>query len=66
MNMDFAAPRTELSLASGVREEVVRLMGGLKTCSHGGIDLQYSGDTDACNEVWMVVIARNLVRSLCR
>jgi hypothetical protein len=41
-------------------------MRGLKTCSHGGVDLQYSVETDVCNEVWMVVIARNLVRSLCR
>jgi hypothetical protein len=41
-------------------------MRGLKTCSHGGIDVQYSVETDVCNEVWMVVIARNLVRSLCR
>jgi hypothetical protein len=62
--MDFAAPWTELSLVSG--PEVVRPMRGLKTCSHGGVDLQYSVETDVCNEVWMVVIARNLVRSLCR
>jgi hypothetical protein len=41
-------------------------MRGLKTCSHGGIGLQYSVETDVCNEVWMVVIAQNLVRSLCR
>ena len=33
-------------------------MRGLKTCSHGGIDLQDSVETDVCNEVWMVVIAR--------
>jgi hypothetical protein len=65
MNMDIAAPRTELSLASGP-EEVVRQMRGLKTCSHGGVDLQYSVETDVCNEVWMVMIARNLVRPLYR
>jgi len=41
-------------------------MRGLKTCSHGGVDLQYSVETEVCKEVWMVVIARNLVRSLCR
>jgi hypothetical protein len=41
-------------------------MGGLKTCSPGGVDLQYSVETHVRNEVWMVVIARNLVRSLCR
>jgi len=64
--MDFAAPPTELSLGVRAREEVVRPMRGLKTCSHGGVDLQYSVETDVCNEVWMVVIARNLVRSLCR
>jgi hypothetical protein len=32
-------------------------MRGLKTCSHDGIDVQYSVETDVCNEVWMVVIA---------
>ena len=64
--MDFAAPRSELSARVRVREEVVRLMRGLKTCSHGGIDVQYSVETDVCNEVWMVVIARKLVGSLCR
>jgi hypothetical protein len=41
-------------------------MRGFKTCSHGGIDLQYPVQTDVCNEVWMIVIARNLLRSLCR
>jgi hypothetical protein len=45
---------------------VVRPMRGRKTYSHGGVDLQYSVETDVCNEVWMVVIARNLVRSLYR
>ena len=70
--MDFAAPPTELSLGVRAREEVVRPMRGHKTYSNGrvdvdlGDDLQYSVETDVCNEVWMVVIARNLVRSLCR
>jgi excisionase family DNA binding protein len=41
MNMDFAAPRTELSLGVRAREEMVRPMRGHKTYSHGGIDLQY-------------------------
>ena len=66
MNMDFAAPRTELSLGVRAREEVVRPMRGHKTYSRGGVDLQYSVETDVCNEVWMVVIARDLVKSLCR
>jgi hypothetical protein len=30
------------------------------------LTFQYSVEADVCNEVWMVVIARNLVRSLCR
>ena len=64
--MDFAAPLTELSLGVRAREEVVRPMRRHKTYSHGRVDLQYSVETDVCNEVWMVVIARNLVRSLCR
>ena len=64
--MDFAAPPTELSLGVRAREEMVRPMRGHKTCSHGGVGLQYSVETDGCNEVWIVVIARNLVRSLCR
>jgi hypothetical protein len=34
---------------------MVRPMRGLKTCSHGGVDLQYSVETDVCKEVWMVV-----------
>ena len=38
----------------------------MNTYSHGGVDLQYSVETDVFNEVWMVMIARNLVRSLCR
>ena len=66
MNMDFAAPRTDLSLRARARQEVVRPMRGHKTYSHGGVDLQYSVETDVCNEVWMVVIARNLVRSFYR
>jgi hypothetical protein len=33
-------------------------MRGLKTCSHGGVDRQYSVETDVCNVVWMVVIVR--------
>jgi hypothetical protein len=66
MNMDFAAPPTELSLGVRAREEMVRPMHGHKTYSNGRVDLQYSVETDVCNEVWMVVIARNLVRSLCR
>jgi len=35
MNMDFAAPRTELSLGVRAREEVVRPMRRHKTYSHG-------------------------------
>ena len=66
MNLDFAAPRTELSLGVRAREEVVRPMRGHKTYSQGDGDLQYSVETDVYNEVWMVVIARNLVKSLCR
>jgi hypothetical protein len=62
--MDFAAPRTELSPGVRAREEVVRPMRGHMTYSHGGVDLQHSVETDVRNEVWMVVIARNLVRSL--
>ena len=64
--MDFAAPRTELSLASGLEKRLSAPMRGLKTCSHGGVDRQYLVETVVCNEVWMVVIVRNLVRSLCR
>jgi hypothetical protein len=64
--MDFAAPRTELSLGVRAREEVVRPIRGHKTYSHGLLWLQYSVETDVCNEVWMVVIARNHVTSLCR
>ena len=56
--MDFAAPRTELSLGVRAREEMVRPMRGHKTYSNGRVDLQYSVETDVCNEVWMVVIAR--------
>ena len=66
MNMDFAAPGTELSLASVPEKIWSARCAGLKTCSHGGVDLHYSAETDVCNEVWMVVMARNLVRSLCR
>jgi hypothetical protein len=36
MNMDFAAPRTELSLRVSAREKVVRPMRGHKTYSHRG------------------------------
>ena len=46
--MDFTAPRTELSLGVRAREEVVRPMRGLKTYSHGGVDLQYSVETGKC------------------
>jgi len=59
--MDFAAPRTELSLGLRAREEMVCPLRGHKTYSHGGVDLRYSIDTDVFDEVWMVVIARNLV-----
>jgi hypothetical protein len=64
MDLRCTADRTVARVRA--REEVVRPMRGLKTCSHGGVDIEYSVETDVCNEVWMVVIARNLVRSLCR
>lgn len=64
--MDFAAPPTELSLGVRAREEMVRPMRGHRTYSNSRVDLQYSVETDVFNEVWMVMIARNLVRSLCR
>ena len=66
MNVEFTAPRTDLSLGVRASEEVVRPTRKHKTYSHGGVDLKYSVETDVCDGVWMVVIARNVVRSLCR
>jgi len=63
MNMDFAALRTELSPGVRAREEVVRPMRGHKTYSHGVLTFN-TQSRRTCNEVWMVLIARNLVRSL--
>jgi len=56
--MDFAAPRTELSLGVRAREEVVRPMCGRKTYSHDGVDLQHSVEPEGVQRSLDVVIAR--------
>jgi hypothetical protein len=64
--MDFAAPRTELSLASGPEERLSARCAGSRPAAMAVLTFNTRSRRDVCNEVWMVVIARNLVRSLCR